>query len=115
MMREQTRVPKLVALFEPWTPSYNPPDSWVDEIEARRRVSNGEARRINRGRAIRLFRPSTDPPPRQFPVLRGQSCKPGPDLIERFAEESQTGKPGAAHVILATAWPGHAIDRRGVA
>lgn len=59
-MNERSRAPRQVGVFEPSTPSIKSPDWIVDEDEARRRIDNGEARWINHGKGIRLFRSSNE-------------------------------------------------------
>lgn len=49
-----TRVCKQVAVFRASTPSNAPADCYLDATEAARVVRNGDAQRINHGRAIRL-------------------------------------------------------------
>lgn len=49
-------VPKQVPVYQYNTPFSADPDGFLDETEARLLVKNGNATRINHGRAIRLYR-----------------------------------------------------------
>lgn len=114
-MDERSRAQKKVGIFEPSTPSKNPPDDSMSRIEAGRLVKDGKALWINHGKAIRLFRPSKETPKteetpeRKVYSRRDRSCKPGPELIERFTEDSFAGKVGSASAIMAAAWPGKVV------
>jgi hypothetical protein len=50
----RTRVCKQIAVFRASTLSGAPADCYLDATEAARVVRNGDGRRINHGRAIRL-------------------------------------------------------------
>jgi len=79
-------VPKSVGVYEPGTPSYFPPDRYIDPEDARRLARNGEANRINRGSAIRLRISSSDAQGEKPIHLRAESCRPGPSQMQAIAE-----------------------------
>jgi hypothetical protein len=56
MKSEPVSKNRLVGVYEPCTPSDCQPDRYTDINDATRQVNNGDARKINRGKAIRLFR-----------------------------------------------------------
>jgi hypothetical protein len=70
------RVPVELGVYGPATAYDAAPDEIVSFDEGRRRVESGEAAFINRGRAIRMFDRVEAPAP-----LRGESCRPGAQLI----------------------------------
>lgn len=49
-----TRAPKQIAVYRAKTPSNAQPDCYIDAPEATRVIRNGDAKRINHGKAIRL-------------------------------------------------------------
>jgi hypothetical protein len=73
----RTRVSKQIGAYQAKTSSTAPPDCWLDDDEARRLVLSGHARKINHGKAIRLFRT----------VIAGSGeCGPIADAIRRLFE-----------------------------
>jgi hypothetical protein len=71
-------VPKQVAVYRHSTPWSTEADCHLDETEARRVVANGDARRINHGRAICLRR-----------GVELSLCSPlcNKEFVEKFAPE----------------------------
>ena len=89
MSRETSVHLRLVGVYEPDTDSFSIPDHQVEGAEARRLVINGDADRINRGKAIRLRRSSKALPLRTPKTLRsGASASPTMELIERALDGS---------------------------
>lgn len=103
-MNNKERVSKIrpVGVYEFNTPSDCQPDSYMDSDDAERKVRNGDAQRINRGKAIRLLGCSAR---RSLTHLRGLSAKPDDKLIERQAIAMNSGLDGAA-VVAVQAWIG---------
>ena len=75
MSREVVSTNKPVGVYEPNTSSREAPDSWTTKAGARRLVANGDADRINRGKAIRLRTSSKGKGFERLYENRGQSCK----------------------------------------
>lgn len=71
-----TRVEKQVGVYEPCTASAMPPDFYTSEMEARRMCADGEASRINHGKAIRIRRDAT--------VLRMGSAECNTEWVEKW-------------------------------
>jgi hypothetical protein len=78
------RVPTELGVYGPATPYSAAPDETIPFEEGRRRVENGQASFINRGRAIRMYERQDAPA-----TLRGASCQPGEQLIVDVAVNRQ--------------------------
>jgi len=115
MKSEPVSKNKSLEVYEPQTPSDCPPDDFTDSEDATRLVANGDATRINRGKAIRLKRGSITKPFERSETLRRISIKPGAGvglsaqpnaaLIERHAMATISGLDQAA-IVAVRAWRG---------
>jgi predicted secreted protein len=101
MKSNPVSIDKAIGVYEPQTPSDCQPDSFTDSDDARRLVDNGEAARINRGKAIRLKNVSSA----QRGYAVGLSARPSEELIERYVMATNSGLDQAA-VIAVDAWQG---------
>jgi hypothetical protein len=75
-----THVSAIVRYYAVFYPNDSHPSFQVPEDEAKSLISNGHAKSINRGRALRLnFKP-------KGMMLRGDSCKMGERVMEGNAD-----------------------------
>lgn len=109
-MNNKERVSKIrpVGVYEFNTPSDCQPDSYMDSDDAERKVRNGDAQRINRGKAIRLLGCSTRHSLIRFRAdgrASGLSAKPDHKLMVRHVLAVNSGNDHAA-VVAVEAWRG---------
>jgi hypothetical protein len=90
-----------VGVYEPGRPSYNRPNYYTDSDDARRLVINGDANRINRGKAIRL---RTSSEAKELPARHGESRNPTPALMQRAVDGSLRAS------IACSSWAGRVVD-----
>jgi hypothetical protein len=103
MQKERASKNETIGVYEPQTPSDCPPNRFMDLEDADRLVNNGDATRINRGKAVRLRRCSQAVQLENPARLRGLSAAPDAALIERHAMAHNSGFDDAA-IVAVEAW-----------
>jgi hypothetical protein len=85
---KENLVPKQVAVYRYNTASGAQADCHIDETDARRVVANGDATRINHGKAIRLRR--------GVELFRASSPECNKAFVDKWAPEKYVWEPPTA-------------------